>query len=52
MFNEVIPRLRALCLERNINFFVVDMKSAFTEENVANGSLIEACLEEVDQCRP
>lgn len=52
-FNDVlVTKLRALCRDRGVSFFSVDLRWGVTDEDIANERLIPRCLSEVDKCRP
>ncbi len=52
-FNDIIvPKLRALCRDKGVSFFSVDLRWGVTEEDIENDRLVSLCLEEVDRCRP
>lgn len=52
-FNDIlVTKLRALCRDRGVSFFSVDLRWGVTGEDIANARLIPRCLNEVDKCRP
>jgi len=52
LVKKIFPEIRALCRERGITFTEVDLRWGLTDEHVALGQVIRACLDEVDKCRP
>ena len=52
-FNTVLqPKLSALCAERGVSFFSVDLRWGITEEEQMDGKVLPICLSEIDKCRP
>ena len=52
-FNDILAnKLRALCRDRGVSFFSVDLRWGITGDDIANERLIPRCLSEVDKCRP
>jgi tetratricopeptide (TPR) repeat protein len=52
LIKKIFPEIRALCRERGIVFTEVDLRWGLTDEQLALGQVIRACLEEVEKCRP
>ncbi|MCC7437830.1 MAG: DUF4062 domain-containing protein, partial [Armatimonadetes bacterium] len=52
LIKKIFPELRTLCRERGILFTEVDLRWGLTDEQLALGQVIRACLDEVDKCRP
>lgn len=48
----VQPKLRAMCEERGVSFFSVDLRWGITEEDQINDKVLPICLSEIDKCRP
>jgi serine/threonine protein kinase/tetratricopeptide (TPR) repeat protein len=52
LMKKVFPELRVVCREQGITFTEVDLRWGLTDEEVSDGRIIHACLEEIDRCRP
>ncbi len=52
LVKKIFPEIRALCRSRGIIFTEIDLRWGLTDEDVALGQVIRACLEEIDRCRP
>ena len=52
LVKKIFPEVRALCRKKGITFTEIDLRWGLTDEDVALGQVIRACLEEVDKCRP
>ncbi|MCB9216845.1 MAG: tetratricopeptide repeat protein [Candidatus Kapaibacterium sp.] len=52
LVKKIFPEIRALCRRRGVTFTEIDLRWGLTDEDVALGQVIRACLEEVDKCRP
>lgn len=52
LVRQVFPRLRKLCWARGVELVDVDLRWGLSEEEVAAGAALEACLDEVRRCRP
>jgi len=52
LVRKVFPEIRALCRQRGVVFTDVDLRWGLTDEDLALGQVIGACLEEIDRCRP
>ncbi|MCX7930633.1 MAG: tetratricopeptide repeat protein [Chlorobi bacterium] len=52
LVRRVFPEIRALCRRRGILFTDIDLRWGLTDEELALGKVIRACLDEVDRCRP
>lgn len=48
---HIFPKIRTLCLERQVGFTEIDLRWGITEEESKNGATIEICLAEIDRCR-
>lgn len=52
-FNDVItPRVRALCRDKGVSFFSVDLRWGITQDDIKSERLIPICLSEIDECIP
>lgn len=52
-FNQVLaPKLSAVCADRGISFFAVDLRWGITQEDQISGKVVPLCLREIDRCRP
>ena len=52
-FNDIItPKLRALCRDKGVSFFSVDLRWGITEEDIERDRLIPLCFGEIDECLP
>jgi hypothetical protein len=52
LVKHVFPELRQLCSERNVFFSFVDLRWGVTQEAACEGSTINICLSELDNCIP
>ncbi len=52
LVKKIFPEIRALCRKRGVTFTEIDLRWGLTDEDVALGQVIRACLDEVDRCRP
>jgi tetratricopeptide (TPR) repeat protein len=52
LVNNVFPKLRAICEERDIAWGEVDLRWGITPEESRQGKVLPICLAEIDQCRP
>lgn len=49
---EVFPRIEGICNKRGVAFSMIDLRWGIREEDVANGHVLQLCLEEVQHCKP
>jgi hypothetical protein len=52
LVKQVFPELKQLCSERNVFFTFVDLRWGVTREETNEGSTIDVCLSELDNCIP
>lgn len=50
--HKVFPRLRSLCLSRNVEFVELDLRWGITQQESQNGKVAEICLSEIERTRP
>lgn len=48
---EVFPKLKELCLSKDLDFQVVDMRWGVTEDSQNDHSVERICLQEVENCQ-
>lgn len=48
----VFPELKELCARRRLHLVDVDLRWGVTEEESKQGKALEACLDEIERCRP
>ncbi|XP_061195715.1 NACHT domain- and WD repeat-containing protein 1-like [Saccostrea echinata] len=48
---EVFPKLKQLCLSKDLDFQVVDMRWGITEDSQNDHSVEKICLQEVENCQ-
>ena len=51
MAREVFPKLKELCLSKDLDFQVVDMRWGVTEDSQNDHSVEGICLQEVENCK-
>jgi len=51
LVKQVFPKVRAVCLERQVGFSEIDLRWGVSEEESKNGATVEICLKEIDRCR-
>jgi nephrocystin-3 len=51
LVKQVLPKVRAACLARQVGFTEIDLRWGITEEEFQNGATVEICLKEIDRCR-
>ncbi|XP_061198397.1 NACHT domain- and WD repeat-containing protein 1-like [Saccostrea echinata] len=49
--HEVFPKLKQLCLSKDLDFQVVDMRWGVTEDSQNDHSVEKICLQEVENCQ-
>ena len=49
---EVLPRIEGICNKMGVAFSMIDLRWGIREEDVANGHVLQLCLEEVQHCKP
>jgi nephrocystin-3 len=48
----IFPQLRRMCEERGVTWGEVDLRWGISDEQKAEGRVLELCLEEIHRCRP
>ena len=51
LVKQVLPKVRAACLARQIGFTEIDLCWGITEEEFQNGATVEICVIAIDRCR-
>jgi hypothetical protein len=49
---EVFPVVKGVCDQLGVAFNVIDLRWGITEEDQAQGSVIDLCLDEIQHCKP
>ena len=52
LIKYVFPKLRRLCEARGVSWTSVDLRWGITDEEKAEGRVLDICLAEIDRCRP
>jgi hypothetical protein len=51
LIKQVFPKVRAVCMARQVGFTEIDLRWGVTEEQSKNGATVEICLREIERCR-
>ena len=49
---DVFPIVKGICDKVGVAFNMIDLRWGITDEDVANGSVLELCLDEIQHCKP
>ena len=52
LVGKIFPRLRAYCIQRNVEFIELDLRWGITEKEAQSGKVAEICLREIERTRP
>jgi preprotein translocase subunit SecA/nephrocystin-3 len=52
LIKHVFPKVRQLCVERNVDFMEIDLRWGVTEEQVHQGAVIDIILQAIERCQP
>jgi len=52
LVKRIFPPLRKLCEERGVTWGEVDLRWGITDEQKAEGKVLQICLAEIEHCRP